>query len=106
MANCHIDFSRFLRIIVYRGKQKNPENERADKGGKEKKMKVNDEKRITIEVNGEEITATAGMLNTLSIFATEAEKSYDVRGLHGAAADARIIGKQIYEKLIAVGYYD
>ena len=69
-------------------------------------MKVNDEKRITIEVNGEKITATAGMLNTLSIFATEAFKMYESENLNGAAADARSIGKQIYEKLMAVGYYD
>ena len=95
-----------MSIIVYRGKRKNPENERADKAERKKKMKVNDEERITIEVDGEKVTAPASFFNTISIYATEAEKIYDGRGLHGAAKAARKVGKEIYDKLIAIGYYD
>lgn len=69
-------------------------------------MKVNDERRITIEVNGEKVTAPASFFNTISIYATEAEKRYDDIGLHGAAKAARKIGKEIYDKLVAIGYYD
>lgn len=79
---------------------------RADKAERKKKMKVNDEKRITIEVDGEKVTAPASFFNNISIYATEAGKIYDDRGYTGLAKAARKIGKEIYDKLIAIGYYD
>lgn len=66
-------------------------------------MNLNTRKTITID--GEKITASVGLLNTISLWASEAAKSYDRYGANGLGNSARQAGQEIYEQLKAMGLY-
>lgn len=66
-------------------------------------MNLNTRKTITID--GEKITASVGLLNTISIWASDAANFYNIEGINGLRNSSRRAGQEIYEQLEAMGLY-
>lgn len=62
--------------------------------------------RKTITIDGEKVTASAAMLNRISIWAQESADADDRRGCHATAEASRELGKSIYHQLKAMGFYN
>lgn len=67
-------------------------------------------KRITIDIANigrqSKLTADRGLLNLLSIYATEAAKQYQADGMDSLAEEAESISHQIFKALEKSGLYD
>lgn len=61
--------------------------------------------RKTIIIDGEKITASVVLLNTISIWASEAANAYNSHGANGLGNSAEQAGQEIYEQLKAMGLY-
>lgn len=68
--------------------------------------KVNWDTRKTIIVDGEKVTASAAMLNRISLWMQESADADEKRGCHATAQASRELGKSIYYQLEAMGFYD
>ena len=68
--------------------------------------KVNWNTRKTIIIDGEKVTASAAMLNRISIWIQESADADDRRGYHATAEASKELGKSIYDQLDALGFYD
>lgn len=68
--------------------------------------KVNWNARKTIIVDGEKVTASAAMLNRISLWIQESADFSDKQGYHRVARVNRELGKSIYNQLDAMGFYD
>lgn len=66
---------------------------------------MNLDTRKTITINGEKITASVSLLNTISIWASDAANFYNIDGIDGLRNSARQAGQEIYEQLEAMGLY-
>lgn len=62
--------------------------------------------RKTITIDGEKVTASAAMLNRISLWMQESADADDQKGCHGTANETRALGKSIYYQLEAMGFYD
>lgn len=61
--------------------------------------------RKTIIIDGEKITASVSLLNTISIWASEAADYYNKRGVNGLGNSARQASQEIFKQLEAIGLY-
>lgn len=68
--------------------------------------KINWNTRKTIIIDGEKVTASAGMLNRISLWIQESADADERRGCHKAAKASREVGKDIYYQLETMGFYD
>lgn len=68
--------------------------------------KVNWNTRKTIVIDGEKVTASAAMLNRISLWMQESADADDRRGCHATAKASRELGESIYYQLEAMGFYD
>lgn len=68
--------------------------------------KINWNTRKTIIIDGEKITASASMLNRISLWIQESADADEKRGYYKAAKANRDLGKSIYYQLEAMGFYD
>lgn len=66
---------------------------------------MNYKTRKTVIVDGERITASAGFLNTLSLWAIEAADRYNERGSFALGREAKETSREIYEQLEKMGLY-
>lgn len=68
--------------------------------------KTNWETRKTIIIDGEKVTASAAMLNRISLWIQESADADEKIGECKVADINRKIGVDIYNQLDAMGYYD
>lgn len=68
--------------------------------------KVDWNTRKTIIIDGEKVTASASMLNRISLWMQESADADDIRGCYERAKASRELGKNIYDQLDAMGFYD
>lgn len=68
--------------------------------------KVNWNTRKTIIIDGEKVTASAAMLNRISLWIQKSADADDRRGWHAIAKASRELGKDIYCQLEAMGFYN
>lgn len=68
--------------------------------------KTNWETRKTITIDGEKVTASAAMLNRISLWIQESADADEKQGNYKVADIIRKIGVDIYDQLDAMGYYD
>ena len=62
-------------------------------------------KRVTIMVQGEKITAPVHLLNSISLWATEAANRYNSVGARALSAEAKESSDQIHDQLEEMGLY-
>ena len=62
-------------------------------------------KRVTIMVQGEEITAPMLLLNSISLWALEASNHYNSIGAQSLGIEAKESSEQIYDQLEEMGLY-
>lgn len=67
---------------------------------------TNSKKKITIEINGEKITASKGFFRELSLMAFEASEYDRKRDYEQSAEDRDTLANLIYDALDKSGYFD
>ena len=66
---------------------------------------MNYHKRVTIMLQGEEITAPMHLLNSISLWAAEAANRYNSVGAAALGKEAKESSYQIYNQLKEMGFY-
>ena len=68
--------------------------------------KVNWNTRKTVIIDGEKVTASASMLNRISLWIQESADMKEKCGCYNIARIDHELGKNIYNQLDAMGFYD